>query len=1066
MRSVSIQASYRASDIDHLRREETFKQGTSIFRTLVICSFVLALLIATQSSSLLRADGVELHKKPALESAGNSGGTLNLDRGSIGSPDPKAQQGLTDKKEQKRLLRSALRTAQVLPKYPAAVPEDANWDDRFALPGPDQDVFAIAVNGNDVYVGGTFSRIGSVAVNQIAKWDGAKWSALGDGLAGVVEAIAVSGNTVYAATGNNLYVWDGHVWSVFGGGVANASTIVVSGSDLYVGGNFSAVGGVSANGIAKWNGSSWSALGSGMTNRVRTIAVNGSDVYAGGDFVTAGGVSANGVARWDGTSWHPLGDGVASCPGCQPEVDSIALSGSDLYVGGDFDTAGGVSAPGIARWNGTTWSPLGTGISDFVSSIAISGGDVYVAGDFSTAGGISANNIARWNGSDWFALDGGVTGQAPGFTALIAAMAISGNSVYVGGHFDVAGSANAKKLAQWDGSTWSRFGDEVSNGVNSAIVTVAVGGNGNDVYAGGQFSIAGGLTLNHIAKWNGSNWAPLGPGLNNYAFATAISGSDLYVGGPFTMAGTLNASGIAKWDGNNWSALAGGVNGSVNAIAVNGSDVYVGGFFTTAGGLPANRVAKWNGSSWSAVGNPSSFDQLATVATIAVSGSDLYVGGIFDKVDGVDVNNIAKWNGSSWSALGGGLNSGVSAITIDGNNVYVGGRFSQASGVTANLIARWDGNNWSGLGSGLCCCGPDVSFCTPAVISIVVSNGGLYAAGEFSIAGGSAANIANLVARWDGSTWSPLGSGVYPGFDTPDIVTAMALSGSDLYVGGQFVRAGAKPSQNFAHWNDCPISLSPASAAFSADGANGTVDVTSPGNCSWTINSNTSWVTITSAVPPATSTFTYSVSANTTNHVRIGSITVGNKTFTIYQAPQIADVPSSNPFYLEISKLYARGVSVGCGNGNFCPNDPVTREQMAAFILRAKGEFDPPTPGSQRFNDVPSQNVFYNFIDRLAVLQITLGCTPDHSMYCPSDPVKREQMAAFLLRGLGEFNPPTPASQRFNDVPSSNVFYNFIDRLAVLNITLGCTPDHLMYCPDESVTRAQMAAFLVRAFNL
>jgi hypothetical protein len=75
-------------------------------------------------------------------------------------------------------------------------------------------------------------------------------------------------------------------------------------------------------------------------------------------------------------------------------------------------------------------------------------------------------------------------------------------------------------------------------------------------------------------------------------------------------------------------------------------------------------------------------------------------------------------------------------------------------------------------------------------------------------------------------------------------------------------------------------------------------------------------------------------------------------------------------------------------------------------------------------------------------------------------------MAAFIIRALGEFNPPTPPSQRFNDVPPTNVFYTFIDRMAVLNITLGCTPDHLLYCPNDSVNRAQMAAFLVRAFNL
>ena len=76
----------------------------------------------------------------------------------------------------------------------------------------------------------------------------------------------------------------------------------------------------------------------------------------------------------------------------------------------------------------------------------------------------------------------------------------------------------------------------------------------------------------------------------------------------------------------------------------------------------------------------------------------------------------------------------------------------------------------------------------------------------------------------------------------------------------------------------------------------------------------------------------------------------------------------------------------------------------------------------------------------------------------------REQMAAFMIRALGEFSPPTPPMQRFLDVPPSNSFYNFIDRMAVLNITLGCGGGN--YCPSQNVTRSQMAAFLVRAFGL
>ena len=137
---------------------------------------------------------------------------------------------------------------------------------------------------------------------------------------------------------------------------------------------------------------------------------------------------------------------------------------------------------------------------------------------------------------------------------------------------------------------------------------------------------------------------------------------------------------------------------------------------------------------------------------------------------------------------------------------------------------------------------------------------------------------------------------------------------------------------------------------------------------------------------------------------------------------------------------------------------------MAAFIMRALGEFNPPTPATQRFTDVPPTNQFYSFIDRLAALNITLGCGGGN--YCPTNPVLREQMAAFIVRALGESNPPNPPFQRFNDVPPSNQFYNFIDRMAVLNITQGCSASPPMYCPASVVTRAQMAAFLVRAFSL
>jgi hypothetical protein len=314
----------------------------------------------------------------------------------------------------------------------------------------------------------------------------------------------------------------------------------------------------------------------------------------------------------------------------------------------------------------------------------------------------------------------------------------------------------------------------------------------------------------------------------------------------------------------------------------------------------------------------------------------------------------------------------------------------------------------------------------------------------------------------------------YPGtFEYADTKGRFSTDGATVYMGTGV--SGLPPGDEHcflyaiqtAPSQTCSSSMSLSSESFTPNGGGGSVDVIAGSTCGWTASSNMGWVTIISGGNgTGNGTVNYSVAPNAGSSIRNATITIGGNSFTVYQGITFADVSPNDLFYTEIGKLSARGVTLGCGGGNYCPNDPVTREQMAAFILRAKGEFNPPTPVSQRFGDVPPTSVFYNLIDRLAALGITVGCQSNPSLYCPSDPVSREQMAAFIVRGLGEFNPPIPPGQRFGDVPSGNTFYNFVDRLAVLNITLGCTPDHLMYCPNDSVTRAQMAAFLVRAFNL
>jgi len=262
--------------------------------------------------------------------------------------------------------------------------------------------------------------------------------------------------------------------------------------------------------------------------------------------------------------------------------------------------------------------------------------------------------------------------------------------------------------------------------------------------------------------------------------------------------------------------------------------------------------------------------------------------------------------------------------------------------------------------------------------------------------------------------------------------------------------------------------LTPASQAMTSSGGAGSVavTVTSLSGLSWTAVSNASWITVTSGmVGTGNGTVTYTVAVNATGAPRSGTITIAGVTFTVYQATDFTDVPTTHPFYTEISKLQARGITAGCGGITvFCPDSPITREGAAIFIERALGAFTPPTPTSQRFTDVPPTRYSYPFIDDFAFRRVTAGCG-DATIFCPDSTLTREQMAIFIERANGIFSPPNPASQRFSDVSPSRAGYAFIDDLAARGITSGCGSSTI-YCPDDPVTRGQLAVFLVRAFGL
>jgi hypothetical protein len=190
----------------------------------------------------------------------------------------------------------------------------------------------------------------------------------------------------------------------------------------------------------------------------------------------------------------------------------------------------------------------------------------------------------------------------------------------------------------------------------------------------------------------------------------------------------------------------------------------------------------------------------------------------------------------------------------------------------------------------------------------------------------------------------------------------------------------------------------------------------------------------------------------------------------IVERELFGDVVPTDPFFAWIEALAKAGITGGCATDPalYCPDNPVTREQMAVFLLRAvHGAGYQPPSASGLFADVFANDVFAPWIEQLFAEGITGGCGTNPALYCPDAPVTREQMAVFLLRakhGAG-YQPPS-ASGLFADVSADDVFASWIEQLFAEGITGGCETSPALYCPDAPVTREQMAVFLVRAFGL
>jgi hypothetical protein len=346
-----------------------------------------------------------------------------------------------------------------------------------------------------------------------------------------------------------------------------------SGEKLYVGGSFAGIGGTPYRYLAAWDPTTatWSNLGRGIIQENTTFltAIMPFDPGAGEQLVVAGAFGSAGgapdtksIAMWDGARWSNLGAQLRS--NTADSVWSMTQWNGSLYVGGKFPDIGGVVANGIASWDGTAWSPLGTGafgiFNPFVTSMIVfddgSGECLYAAGRFDGIGGASAPLIARWDGTAWSRVGSGLfpTSQLFGLEAMTIFDDGSGPALFVAGFAFTPSGQPTTNVAKWDGSTWTSVGPQLGTGRLTSMVVYDDGSSPALVVGGSAMP-----GINYLARLENGTWLPLdggagGPAVPNSNFPSVFGlstwNNDLYVGGNFTQVGIstgalLSANGIA-----------------------------------------------------------------------------------------------------------------------------------------------------------------------------------------------------------------------------------------------------------------------------------------------------------------------------------------------------------------------------------------------------------------------------------------------------------------------------------------------------------------------------------------
>jgi hypothetical protein len=823
-------------------------------------------------------------------------------------------------------------------------------------------------------------------------------------------------------TSTNMLIlhWDGTTWSVsptpsFGSTNALRSISAVSSTDLW------AVGRASDGTLTMhWDGTQWNRVASPNACSVTSCSqLYGVEAVSANDVWAVGGGKQTLTMHWDGTQWSiiPSPNYVPGVSDFEQNVlyDVEAISANDVWFvgfgGARYDPDVYSDSTYILHWNGSQLNRAQAsgyiyGVVRRLAGISIlSAEDIWVVGTISNVEGSSSQTlIMHWNGSAWTTIPSPNSGQK---AVLNSIQALSPTNVWA------AGSTDGQSLTMhWDGSAWNTVPGSPGNTLAaidglSETTLWTVGSSGEET-----------LTLN----WNGVQWAEQDSpnyqsGYNTLRAVEVLAPNNIWAVGysaPFRSDySSLGAKTMVQhWDGAQWTVVSSPNvantlgNFLLDVSAVAPDDIWAVGE-TRQNGPSRNPITMhWDGTEWTII--PSG-DFLSVAAVSMISTDDVWAVGYTPSTLEGDQSHarLLHWNGQQWVRdntlieplwYETSLLVGIAALASD--DVWgVGFYRSSSSQPFVTYIVHWNGTQWSRVPS------PNVSADNNRLRAVTsISANDVWAVGYAGLPG----EAQNFALHWDGVQWS-----VVP---TPSVGESSYLYGLDassaneVWAVGSFFSAGI-PHTLVERWNGAQWEVVSTPDLSARNNLFNAVASISPGQA---------WAVGDYGFQDAQLTLVESIDVNL-----------------------FSDVQPDNAFYPYIRCLTNQGVISGYSDCTFRPNNDLTRGQLSKIVSNS-ANFDE-DPGPQVFEDVPPGSTFYDWANRLANRGHISGypcggegepCGLDNKPYFrPNATATRGQISKIVSNAAG-YNDTSP-NQTFEDVPPSNPFYLWIERLASRGIMSG-----------------------------